>query len=108
LTGRAGGTTIAPSMPDATPLPTDRHALYSLGPDLLLVFKPRGHRETVHAHPHPQRLRVLRGALVVERGARIDLLAPDDAALAIAAGESHATEARADTWLVVDSAHRER
>ena len=91
-------------MPDATPLPTDRHAIYRLGPDLLLVFKPRGHREGVHAHPHPQRLRVLRGALAVERGVRVDVVTADDAALALAAGESHATEARADTWLVVDSA----
>jgi quercetin dioxygenase-like cupin family protein len=89
-------------MPDPTPLATDRHAVYRLGPDLLLVFKPRGHREAAHAHPHSQRLRVLRGVLAVERGARIDLVAEDET-LAVAANEMHATEAREDTWVAVAS-----
>jgi quercetin dioxygenase-like cupin family protein len=89
-------------MTDPTPLASDRHAVYRLGPDLLLVFKPRGHREPVHAHPHPQRLRVLRGLLVVERGTRVDVVERDGAALVVAADEPHATEAREATWLVVD------
>lgn len=89
-------------MPDPTPLASDRHAVYRLAPDLLLVFKPRGHREAVHAHPYPQRLRVLRGTLAVERGTRVDLATPD-APVAIAGSEPHATEARDDTWVVVES-----
>jgi quercetin dioxygenase-like cupin family protein len=89
-------------MPDPTPLPTDRHAVYRLAPDLLLVFKPRGHRERPHAHPYPQRLHVLRGTLAVERGARIDVVAADGT-VTIAANEPHATEARDDTWLLADS-----
>ena len=42
-----------------------RHAVYEIAPGLLLVFKPRGHREGAHAHPHRQRLLVRRGSLVV-------------------------------------------
>ena len=89
-------------MPDPLPLATDRHAVYRLGPDLLLVFKPRGHREAAHAHPYGQSLRVVRGLLAVERGGRVDLVA-GDGALAVAANEPHATEAREDTWVVVAS-----
>jgi quercetin dioxygenase-like cupin family protein len=89
-------------MPDPTPLATDRHAVYRLGPDLLLVFKPRGHREAAHAHPHSQRLRVLRGLLAVERADRTELVG-EDGTLTVAANESHATEAREDTWVAVVS-----
>ena len=51
-------------------LASRRHAVFRLAPDLLLVFKPRGHREDEHHHPHRQRLRVLRGQLVVHTGTR--------------------------------------
>ena len=64
-------------------LPRRRHAVYRLAPDLLLVFKPRGHREAMHAHPYRQRLQVLRGSLAVEID---EIIAAVNAALGPCAG----------------------
>jgi hypothetical protein len=79
-----------------------RHAVYELAPGLLLVFKPRGHLETEHRHPHGQRLRVLCGTLVVTLGARTAVLTPRSAPVRIAARRPHATRARSDVWLVAE------
>ena len=84
------------------PLASDAHAVYALGPDLLLVFKPRGHREALHAHPHGQRLRVLQGVLEVRTARGVRRVAAGDPALRIAAGRPHATRALAATWLVAE------
>jgi quercetin dioxygenase-like cupin family protein len=84
-------------------LETSGHAVYRIGPGLLLVFKPRGHRESEHAHPHRQRLRVLRGALRVETARRVVTLDHPDAPLTLAPGRRHATEAVTDTWLVAET-----
>ena len=73
------------------------------------MFKPRGHREDEHAHPHRQRLRVLRGALLVRTARRVLTLDDPGTPLTLAAGRRHATEALADTWLVAERlarAHR--
>jgi hypothetical protein len=86
------------------PIATGRHAVHRLAPDLLLVFKPAGHREEPHAHPHRQTLRVLRGALLVRTARRDLVLRPRLGTLTIVAGRRHATEALADTWLVAESA----
>jgi hypothetical protein len=83
-------------------LAAGRHAIYRLAPDLLLVFKPRRHREADHAHPHLQRLRVLRGRLEVETGAASTVLDASSAALVLEAGQRHATEALEDTWLLAE------
>jgi quercetin dioxygenase-like cupin family protein len=80
-----------------------RHAVYRLAPDLLLVFKPRGHREPAHAHPHRQQLRVLRGTLVVQIGNRRVTLTPTGRHLTLRAGCAHATRALRDTWLLAES-----
>ena len=85
------------------PLPARRHAVYRLAPDLLLVFKPRGHSEAEHAHPHRQRLRVLRGRLEVRIGARTVCLEPYGRTLTVAAGRRHTTLAVGDTWLIAES-----
>ena len=101
--------------------------MFVLDPGLLLVFKPRGHREDVHTHPHRQRLRVLRGKLVVRvggcapaevrRGAprwvarargksdRLSgentiMLTAQSRPLTVAAGRAHATLAVEDCWLL--------
>lgn len=79
------------------------HGVFRLAPDLLLVFKPRGHREDVHRHPHPQRLRVLRGQLVVGTGKRSIVLRPDSRPFTLAAGRAHVTIAAQDTWLIAES-----
>ena len=78
------------------------HAVYALTPDLLLVFKPRGHREGAHAHPYAQRLRVLRGRLEVRTARGIVRVAAGDRPLRIAAGRTHETRALADTWLLAE------
>jgi hypothetical protein len=78
------------------------HRVYRLAPDLLLVFKPRGHREAEHRHERGQRLRVLRGRLVVGVGRARWVLRPGGRALTIAARRAHRTEASEDTWLVVE------
>jgi hypothetical protein len=80
-----------------------RHALFRLADDLLLVFKPRHHREEEHAHPYPQRLRVLRGQLVVRIAKRYVTLRPKSRPLTLAAGQPHDTLAVKDTWLVAES-----
>ena len=80
-----------------------RHAVYRLSPELLLVFKPRGHRETDHAHPRRQRLRVLRGELVVRYGARRTTLRAGGRPLLLAAARAHSTVAVRDTWLIAES-----
>lgn len=80
-----------------------RHAVYRLAPDLLLVFKPRGHREAEHAHPHRQRLRVLRGELAVRMGTRRVTLAPRSRPLLLTAGRAHDTVAMRDTWLIAEA-----
>lgn len=79
-----------------------RHAVYELAPGLLLVFKPRGHREAAHAHAHGQRLRVLRGALAVRTARGVVVLDAAARPLRIAAGRAHATQARRDTWLIAE------
>jgi hypothetical protein len=84
-------------------LPTVAHAVYRLAPDLLLVFKPRGHREATHAHPHRQRLRILRGRLRVDSARGAVELAPADRVYLLAAGRAHSTVALADTWLIAES-----
>lgn len=83
-------------------LPARAHAVYELAPGLLLVFKPRGHRESLHAHPYPQRLRVLRGCLEVTTARGVLVVDAGARALRIVAGRAHATRARRDTWLLVD------
>jgi quercetin dioxygenase-like cupin family protein len=87
---------------------THTHAVHRLAADLLLVFKPRGHREGEHAHPHRQRLRVLRGRLRVETAARTVTLTAASPPFTLAAGRRHATQALADTWLLVESRRRPR
>ena len=84
------------------PLPSIVHAVFELAPGLLLVFKPRGHREPTHAHPHAQRLRVLRGRLEVTTARGAVRIAARGRALRIAAGREHATRALADTWLIAE------
>ena len=79
-----------------------QHAVFRLAPDLLLVFKPRGHREGAHAHPHRQRLRVLRGLLMVRTARRSTVLRASSPPLTLAAGRTHATVALRDTWLVAE------
>lgn len=79
------------------------HGVFRLAPDLLLVFKPRGHREDVHRHPHRQRLRVLRGQLVVRTGKRRIVLRPGSRPFTLAAGRAHVTIAAEDTWLIAES-----
>jgi len=80
------------------------HAVYRLAPDLLLVFKPRGHREDEHAHPHRQRLHVLRGRLLVRTARAAVTLDESSPVYVMPAGRRHATEALADTWLVAEAA----
>jgi quercetin dioxygenase-like cupin family protein len=84
-------------------LSTRRHAVYRLAPDLLLVFKPRGHREAAHAHAHAQRVRVLRGALRVGVGLRSITLRPSSRPFSIPAGRLHETVAAQDTWLIAET-----
>ena len=79
------------------------HAVHRLAPGLLLVFKPRGHREAEHAHAHRQRLVVLRGRLALQTTRRKIVLEPSSGPLVLAAGRRHATEALADTWLVAEA-----
>ena len=85
------------------PLPWRSHAIYRLSPDLLLVFKPRGHEEAEHSHDHVQRLRLLLGELVVRTRGRSIRLRPASRAYQIAAGRAHSTMAVQDTWVIVES-----
>ena len=84
-------------------LPARRHAVYRLAPDLLLVFKPRGHVEAEHAHPHRQRLRVLSGRLDVRVANRIIRLGANSRTYTLGANRSHTTVARTDTWLIAET-----
>jgi hypothetical protein len=77
-------------------------SVFRLEPDLLLVFKPRAHHEPEHSHPHRQRLRVLRGRLLVRTATRSIRLGPASPPLALAARRRHATTALADTWLLAE------
>jgi hypothetical protein len=79
------------------------HAVYRLAPGLLLVFKPRGHREALHAHPHRQRLRLLRGRLRVDTARGAVTLTANSRPYVLAAGREHRTHALADTWLIAES-----
>jgi quercetin dioxygenase-like cupin family protein len=88
-------------------LPAARHAVYRLAPGLLLVFKPRGHRESEHAHPHRQRLRVLCGKLEVRIGQRRVTLEASSRPLAVPAARAHETRAVQNTWLIAESFHTE-
>jgi len=89
---------------DVRRLSTEHRAVYRLASGLLLVFKPRGHREDVHAHPHRQRLRILRGALLVRTTRSAVTLDASSAPFTLTARRWHATEALADTWLVAETA----
>jgi len=84
-------------------LQTLRHTVYRLAPDLLLVFKPRGHREGEHAHAQRQRLRVLRGELVVRTRRRRVRLTSRSRPLLLPAGSVHETVAMKHTWLIAES-----
>jgi quercetin dioxygenase-like cupin family protein len=87
-------------------LPSTRHAVYRLAPDLLLVFKPRGHRESPHRHPTAQKLTVLRGRLRVDTRRCTVVLSERRPTLALAAGREHATEAIEGTWLLAERRRR--
>ena len=79
------------------------HVVYRLAPDLLLVFKPRGHVESDHVHPYTQHVRVLRGRLEIRTPMHVARLGPRGGPLRIAARQRHATRALTDTWLIVES-----
>ena len=85
------------------PLARSRHAVYRLAPDLLLVFKPRRHREASHAHAQRQRLQILRGTLVVRIGRRRITMTPLSRRLVLRAGCVHDTLAVRDTWVLAES-----
>lgn len=95
--------TRAPAAPDFPVLPSDGHAVYRLGPGLLLVFKPRGHTEPPHAHAYRQTLRIVRGALRVRTARSTRVIRPTSEPLTIVAKRRHATDALEDTWLVAES-----
>jgi len=76
--------------------------VHRLAPDLLAVFKPRGHEELEHAHSRRQRLLVLRGRLLVRTARRSLVLRPRDPALTLRAHQRHATTALADTWVIAE------
>jgi len=79
-----------------------RRAVYELAPDLLLVFKPRGHLELEHAHDYKQRVRLIRGRLEIRYAARRTLLGARSRVATIPARRRHATRALIDTWLIVE------
>ncbi|HVO25330.1 MAG TPA: hypothetical protein VMW56_17045, partial [Candidatus Margulisiibacteriota bacterium] len=54
-------------------------------------------------HPHAQRLRVLRGALLVCSGRRAVTLRPESRPLTVRVGCAHETRALTDTWVAVES-----
>lgn len=89
-----------------TSLAVTDHAVYELARDLLLVFKPRGHREAEHSHAHGQRLRVLRGRLLVRIAEHTHLVTPKSGPLIVRAACRHETHAREDTWVVVEKIGR--
>jgi len=79
------------------------HSVFRLAPDLLLVFKPTGHREPQHRHPHRQRLRILRGTLEVRTAHKTIVLRPTSRLFTLAANRQHTTVAREDTWLIAEA-----
>jgi hypothetical protein len=83
-------------------LRSNSHAVYELAPDLLLVFKPKGHHEAAHSHPHRQRLRVVRGRLIVHAGKRGAALTPATPPFTLPPHCAHATTAAEATWVVVE------
>lgn len=85
-------------MPGA--LPRDRHRVWQIEEGLLLVFKPRGHREDEHEHPWSQEILLLSGRLRVDRPRGRTELHPDRRRLRIGRGVAHRTLALADTWIV--------
>ncbi|MFN8644463.1 MAG: hypothetical protein U0802_23440 [Candidatus Binatia bacterium] len=97
-----GGIVRRPPGGGLRPLTPGGHAVWELAPGLLLVFKPRGHREAIHAHPHGQRLRVLRGALEIRTARGVRRLAGERA------GGAHRGRARARDpgagrpWLIAE------
>lgn len=95
-----------PAARDFPLLGTGAHAVYRLGPGLLLVFKPRGHTEEPHAHAYRQTLRIARGALRVRTERTTRVIRPSSEPLTIVAGRRHATEALVDTWLLAESPRR--
>jgi len=84
-------------------LSTRRHAVFRLAPGLLLVFKPRGHREETHAHPYRQRLQVLRGQLIVRTAEGVSTLHPRNDPLVLETGRAHGTFAPVDTWVIAEA-----
>ena len=81
----------------------DAHRVYELDDGLLLVFKPAGHVEPEHAHPHARQLRVLRGRLRVQTASANLFLDPQSEQLSLAAGQTHTTEALEATWLIAEA-----
>jgi len=96
---RASAAAVVPPNPSAAAV----HAVYEIAPGLLLVFKPRGHREPEHEHAHRQRLLVLRGRLVVRTARGRMVVSPLSGPLVLPAGRRHSTEAPVDTWLVAEA-----
>ena len=74
-----------------------RRAVYELEPDLLLVFKPRGHLEIEHAHDYNQRVRLIRGQLEIRYAARRSVLGERSRALTIPARRRY-RRSQADGW----------
>ncbi len=85
-----------------------RHAIHTLADDVLLVFKPAGHREAEHRHDFSQHLRVVRGRLLVQVGASQHDLTPASPELTLAPGTPHATLAVSDTWVLARRSHDPR
>lgn len=83
-------------------LSSDGHRIYELEDGLLLVYKPRGYRESAHTHAYAQQIRVVRGRLHVEVGQSAQLLDRTSAPLLLSADEEHSTEAVENTWLVAE------
>lgn len=82
-----------------------RHAIHTLAADVLLVFKPTGHREAEHRHDFAQHLRVVRGRLLVQVGAQQHDITPASPELTLAPGTPHTTLAVIDTWLLARRSH---
>lgn len=83
-------------------LPAPRHSVWEIDAGLLLVFKPAGHREDVHAHPQGQRLRILRGRLELRTARRVRIVDPASGPVTVRAGQRHETNAATDCWLVAE------
>jgi hypothetical protein len=81
---------------------TRKRTVYQLEPDLLLVFKPRGHLEIEHAHDYNQRVRLIRGRLEIRYATRSTVLGARSRTATIPARRPHATRALRDSWLIVE------